>query len=163
MKNENTKQIIRKLEKGERYNACPQCGSDVYLYIDEDGEYCVGCIECNEYNICSSLKYNPEKNEVDFCRMSWNSWATSGVYFPEALDKISVQQGDYVITNTSDAFIEFAGTSNEIFEFLDARKKLNDQALYMIYTLVNGRLISLGTSHLIELTMQHYKEKQSQN
>ena len=159
MANKKTNQIICKLGKDERYNTCPQCDRDVYLYIDEDGEYCVGCLKCDEHKVCYDLKFGSEQKEVDMCRMSWNLWATSSVYFPEALEKMLVQQGDYVVTNTSDGFIEFAGKMNEMFEFLETRKKLNDQALYMIYTLVNGSLISLGTSHLIELTIRHYTEK----
>ncbi|MBO5756772.1 MAG: hypothetical protein J6S28_03650 [Clostridia bacterium] len=159
MKNENIKQIICKVGKEDRYNACPQCGREVYLYMDADGDYCVGCLKCDEHKVCYDLKFGSEQKEVDMCRMSWNLWATSSVYFPEALDKMSAQHGDYVVTNTSDGFIEFAGNLDEMFGFLEARKKLNDQALYMIYTLVNGSLLSLGTSHLIELTVKHIKEK----
>ena len=159
MKNENTKQIIRKLGRDDRYNICPQCGRDVYLYIDADGEYCAGCLECDEHNVCYDLKFGSEQSEVDLCRMLWNLWATSGAYFPEALDKMSAQHGDYVVANTLDGFIEFAGKTNEVFEFFETRKKVNHQALYMIYTVVNGRLIGLGTSHLVELTIKYYKEK----
>lgn len=160
MKNENIKQIICKVGKEDRYNACPQCGREVYLCMDADGDYCVGCLACDDCHVCYDFKLCSEQNKVDACRMVWNIWATSGAYFPEALEKIPVQQGEYVITDTSDGFIEFAGKRNEMFEFLEAREKLNDQALYMLYTILNGSLISIGTSHLVELTLKHYQEKQ---
>lgn len=160
METKRTNQIIRKLGQDERYNLCPQCGREVYLYMDEDGYYWMGCTECGERSICYDHNFASGQNEVDFNRLSWNLWATSGVYFPGALEKIPVQQDEYVITDTSDGFIEFAGKRNEMFEFLEAREKLNDQALYMIYTVLNGSLISIGTSHLVELTLKHYQEKQ---
>ena len=151
----NNKQITKKLGKDERYNACPKCGSEVYLYIDESGEYCVGCIECEDHNVSTYLLHAPEKNEVEVCRACWNLWATGGAYFPEALDKMSVQQGDFAVANTLDGFIEFAGSVNEMFKFLETQKELNDQSLYTIHTVINGRLVNLGLSHLVELTIEH--------
>ena len=159
MENINNKQLIKKLGKDERYNACPKCGSEVYLYIDEEGEYCVGCIECEDHNVSTYLLHAPEKNEEDVCRISWNLWATGGAYFPEALDKMSVQRGDYVVANTIDSFIEFAGKPDEMFKFLSAQKALNDQALYTIHFVAGGRLINIGLSHLVELAIQHCKEE----
>ena len=159
MKNENIKQIICKLGKDDRYNACPRCGREVYLYMDADGDYCVGCLACDDCHVCYDFKLCSEQNKVDACRMLWNIWATSGEYFPEALEKMSAKQGDYIVTNAIDGFIEFAGRLDEMYDFLEIQKNLNDQALYMIYTIINGRLINHGTSHLIELTIRHYKEK----
>ena len=159
MKNENIKQIICKVGKEDRYNACPQCGREVYLYMDADGDYCVGCLACDDCHVCYDFKLCSEQNKVDACRMLWNIWATSGEYFPEALEKMSAKQGDYIVTNAIDGFIEFAGRLDEMYDFLEIQKNLNDQALYMIYTIINGRLINHGTSHLIELTIRHYKEK----
>lgn len=162
MKNENIKQIICKLGRDERYNVCPKCGREVYLYIDEEGEYCVGCLECDEYCACYDLANSPEQHAVDACRKFWNLWAVNGEYSLKALDQMPMH-GVYVVTNTSDGFIEFVGNSNNMFEFLDEQKKQNDQALYMIYAAVNGRLLNLGMSHLIELTVSNYREKAEQN
>lgn len=56
MEFKKTKETAKRLGKDERYNACPKCGSEVYLYIYESGEYCVGCVECEEHNI-ESIEY----------------------------------------------------------------------------------------------------------
>lgn len=160
MENKKTKETAKRLGKDERYNACPKCGSEVYLYIDESGEYCVGCVECEEHNISTYLLHTPEKNEVDVCRTCWNLWTTGGAYFPEALDKMSVHQGDYVVANTSDGFIEFSGNAAEMFKFLETQDALNDQTLYTIHTVINGRLVNLGLSCLVELSIKHCKAKE---
>ena len=159
METKRTNQIIRKLGQDERYNLCPQCGREVYLYMDEDGDYWMGCTECGERSICYDHNFASGQNEVDFNRLSWNLWAPNGVYYPETLEKMSAKQGDYIVTNAIDGFIEFAGRLDEMYDFLEIQKNLNDQALYMIYTIINGRLINHGTSHLIDLTIRHYKEK----
>ena len=162
MKNETNNQIICKLRKEERYNVCPRCGKEVHLYMDEDGDYWEGCTECGE-RVIYDHNLVLGQNEVDVNRLSWNLWATNGSYSPEVLDMLSVHQGDCIVTNTEDGFVEFAGKVDEMYDFLEVQKELDNQALYMIYVVINGRLFNHGTSHLIEMTMQHYKEKTVQN
>ena len=163
MKNETNNQIICKLRKEERYNVCPRCGKEVYLYMDEDGDYWTGCTECGERGIIYDHNYDSAQNGVDFNRLSWNLWMTNGTFSPEVLDMLAVHQGDYVVTNTIDGFIEFAGRVEEMYDFLEKQKCLNDRPLYMIYVIMNGRLVNHGTSHLVELTIRHYNKKTKQN
>ena len=45
------------------------------------------------------------------------------------------------------------------FEFLDTKSKENAQSVYVIHTVRNGRLINIGLSVLVELTIPHYEVK----
>ena len=160
MKNKNTKQITKKLGLAERYNACPRCGSEVYLYVDEEGEYCVGCVHCEEHNTSTYLTFVPGKDEIDTCRMCWNTWTTSSVHSPNALDKLKVRNGEYILTDASDGFIVFSGGKNEMFNFLKENFDAGNTELYIIHNVQNGRMYNIGLSHLVELVLKHFKLKQ---
>ena len=154
---ENKKQIERKLGTNERYNSCPKCGHEVYIYVDEDGDYCVGCVYCDAMNTNTYLLYDPQKSDVDTCRLCWNVWATGAAYTPEALKKLNVFEGEFVVTDSSDGFIVCAGNSKTMFEFLASKSTENPQNLYVIHSVRNGRLINIGLSALVALTLKHHK------
>ena len=159
METKNKNQIKKMLGKDERYNACPKCGSYPCLYVDESGEYCVGCIECEEHSISTYLLHVPENFEEDMARACWNLWATGGAYSFESLNEVPVHRGDYVVASKLDGFIEFVGCASEMFNFLSVQKALNKQAVYTIYTILNGRMVNLGLSLLVDLTIKHCKEE----
>ena len=157
MENKNTKQITKKLGVDERYNACPRCGSEVYLYVNEDGEYCVGCVRCDEHNTSTYLTYVPDKDEIDICRKCWNIWATGTVYSSEALDRLNVRNGEYIVTDSIDGYIEFAGNKDAMFDFLAQKAKTDPQGIYVVYNVLCGRLFNIGISPLVDLVLKHYK------
>ena len=156
---ENKKQIKRKLGRDERYNACPKCGNEVYIYVDEDGDYCVGCVHCDAMNTSTYLLYDPNKSDIDTCRWCWNIWAIGTSYIPEALTKLNVHEGDYVVTDESDGFIIFAGAQNAMFDFFETKTRENDLNVYAIYNVYNGRLTEIGLSTLVDLTKKHYRSE----
>ena len=157
MKNKETKQIIKKLGSEERYNTCPICGGEVYLYVDDEGEYCVGCVQCEEMNTSTYLRYAPDKNEIDHCRRCWNFWAISGAYSADALKNLKVHDGEYIITALSDGYIEFAGGENDMFKFLRKRSKNGESEIYVVHNVQNGRLYNIGLSTFVDMILSHYE------
>ena len=159
MNDKKTKQNVRKLGVAERYNACPYCGGEVYIYVDDQGEYCVGCVNFDENNTSTYLTYFPEKDEIDTCRKCWNTWATGTAYSSRALDRLNVHDGDYILTDESDGFIVFAGGAGRMFDFLRTKYRLIDPEIYVIHYVQNCRLYNIGTSSLVELVWEYTKPK----
>ena len=157
MENYNNKQIIRKLSVDERYNICPRCGSEVCLFVDENGEYCIGCANCEDQNINTYLTYVLDKNETDIFRKCWNVWATGNIYSPEILENLNVYNGEYMVTNSEDGYIDFSGNENDMFAFLTEKSKLDKGAIYVIYNVFEEKLYNIGISTLVDIALKHYK------
>ena len=157
MKNYNNKQIIKKLGTDERCNVCPQCGNEVYLYVDEHGEYYVGCVGYDADNTTEYRTYVPNKDELDICRILWNTMTLGDTYSLTALNELKVQNGEYVVTDATDGFIVFAGNKESMFDFLTQKSKTDPQGIYVVYNVLCGRLFNIGISTLVDLVLKHYK------
>ena len=157
MKIQNSKQIVRKFGKDDRYNTCPRCGREVYLYVDEQGEYNVGCVNCDADNTAEYRTYVPNEDELDICRILWNTTELGKIYSPAALNEMNVQNGEYVVTNVTDGFIVFAGDQDALFDFLSEKSRMDKQRMYVIRSVLNGKLVNIGISLLVDLALKHYK------
>ena len=157
MKNYNNKQIIKKLGTDERCNVCPQCGNEVCLFINAEGEYCIGCANCEDHNFSTYLTHNLNEYEMDLFKKCWNVWATGNIYSPGVLENLNVRNGDYIATSSTDSYIDFFGKENDMFAFLTEKSKLDKCAVYSIYCVLEGKLYNIGISTLVDLALKNYK------
>ena len=108
---------IRTLTEENRYNACPCCGKEVSLFLDDDGDYCFGCMDCLDANVSTFFLQCPTPNEMALYRPLWNLQALNTMSSQRVLDQIGLKDGDYVVSDTDDNYIVFHGDMRSMMHF----------------------------------------------
>ena len=146
---------IQTLTKTKKYNVCPHCGHEISLYMDDDGDYRVGCMECNDNNIGTFFSYFPTPDEIELCRPVWNIQALGGTYSQRVLEQMEIQNGDYIVSDTEDNYIVFVGNAEEMIQFVFAKTQSESEAILDVWQILCGKLYNLGRSLLLETAWKH--------
>ena len=146
---------LKKFTRVEKYNACPRCGGEVSLYVDDDGDYRIGCPECNGANVGPFFSHYPTQYELELCRPIWNIQALGDTYSQKVLDQLGIQNGDYVVSDTRDNYIVFAGNAEEMIRFVFEELQSERELVFDIHQHLDGKLFALGKSYLLEIAWRH--------
>lgn len=138
----------RILTTSDRYNCCYRCGGGVFLRVGEEDKYQACCSSCGS-TIDLSIVYNPHYNAETMCRLGYNNMTLYNKFYAKSLNKLHIKDGDYILVDVDDAFIDFAGTIQGVLEFLDGKKDVPDH-LYKVCKLVRFEFCQVGFSDLIE-------------
>jgi hypothetical protein len=150
MESKNRKRISPILGKKERYNGCSYCGGEVYIYIDESGECCVDCAECDCNNMAINIPYVPSEDVVDTCRKRYNTLVTLEMYSPKALKKMNVCAGEYIVTDMSDGYMVFSGDVKDTLRFLKHKSETEKNRTYEIHFVLENGFYKVGKSFFAE-------------
>ena len=140
--------ITRILTTSDRYNCCYRCGGGVFLRVGEEDKYQACCSSCGSITDLY-LVYNPYYNAEAMCRLGYNNMTLYNKFYVRSLNKLNIKNGDYILVDVDDGFIDFAGTIQGVLEFLESKKDVPDH-LYKVYKLVKFEFHQVGFSDLIE-------------
>ena len=146
---------IKKLTRVEKYNCCPCCGKEVSLFLDDDGDYCFGCMDCLDTNVSTFFLQCPTPDEMEIYRPIWNIQALGDTYSQKVLEQLGIQNGDYLVSDTRDNYIVFAGNAEEMIQFVFAKAQSESEAILDVWQILCGKLFNLGRSILFEITWKH--------
>lgn len=140
--------ITRILTTSDRYNCCYRCGGGVFLRVGEEDKYQACCSSCGSTtDLC--IAYNPYDYTEVICRLCYNNLTVFSKFYAKALKHMSIKDGEYILVDVDDGFIDFAGTIQGVLEFLDGKKDVPDH-LFKVYKLVRFEFHQVGYSDLIE-------------
>ena len=137
------------LGKNERYNTCMCCGGNLVIYVDDDNYYCVKCTQCG-CDIQTEITAQEEHDVVLVCRKNYNELIMKEMYLTSSLALRGLQDGDYILANVIDGYIEFEGGAEDMIGFLKEGCGAPN-GVYVVYQLVHRFFYPVGITSRLDL------------